>query len=248
MPSNEKYLSEIKNNLGYHAAWLPNVNFKLGDVGTLRGNWFQYVTDLNNLGVDFGVRSARTSSTFSHHTPSAVSLMVKVAGSTPSEDIPLSKADAGVVVKFDQESAVVFDATGCTSTRIADLQLLEDNVHRLYRTRQWLPEYFVIIELVKAENTTILISSGRDSRVVLHASNALRTQGINLANAGANFSARQSQHVSTEMISERGLTPLFRLARLKRSLFSTKFGADEESHDDDEQWELEVLSYDIGIT
>ncbi len=52
----QQYTEELHDKFGYLATWLPGTKLKLGDVGILKRDRFEFVTTLNDLGLPFTIR------------------------------------------------------------------------------------------------------------------------------------------------------------------------------------------------
>src|SRR5690348_16304820 len=52
----EQYTHELEDKFGYLATWLPSTALRLGDVGVLKRDRFEFVTTLVDLGLETEVR------------------------------------------------------------------------------------------------------------------------------------------------------------------------------------------------
>jgi hypothetical protein len=53
----EQYTHELEDKFGYLATWLPSTALRLGDVGVLKRDRFEFVTSIADLGLETEVRN-----------------------------------------------------------------------------------------------------------------------------------------------------------------------------------------------
>ncbi len=216
----DQYVSEIKKNLNYFAAWLPNTPFELGDVGILKNGAFLRLTKLSELDIPFEATSpGQFPADLKYASKGSVTISTKLSGSAVIPGSSLGISDAGALVEFNRENAVVFQATNVSVTSIVDSVTLGQNILKLYQEGKWSKNWIVVSELVTAGSATILISSSKGAKLELKATANLNTGAINIADAAFAFATQFSRSLETQIISEKGLTPLFRLMGIKSSLF-----------------------------
>jgi hypothetical protein len=216
------YTKNIYSELGYRGTWLPGTSVTLGDVGIIRKGVLQPETSLKQLQIDFQVHGdAVPDGSFDYQSKKAVNILFKAAGDLNRQFKALAQADAGALVTFFQENAVLMQLRGVRVDRIADKKALKnsllDAVVAADDQSRWDRDWIVVTDVVTAESATILIAGGSSSSLELKASANIAPASLADANAGLS-SAAESQ-VSTKIIAEKGLTPLYRGFRVRRNFW-----------------------------
>jgi hypothetical protein len=214
----ETYFKELSRALGYLAAWMPNSRLELGDIIdrlTLerQGN----VSTRQGRKVNFLSRQASTFASFEYSSAGGASIVTKAAGRLVLGS-SLARADAGLIVKFSKENAIVFEAFGCTSTAIDDLEPFTKSIAELSVSPDWSRSWAVVTEVVRADHATIIISAGTSGQIDLKATGKIAPGGLRLADPDARFQPASSRDIAYKFIAEAGLTPLYRATGIKRSL------------------------------
>lgn len=215
----EQYTRELLENLQYFGTWLPLVQLEVGAVGVIRSHAFQQMTSLEELGVPFQLSPGRASGTFKHVSEEGVEVSFKLAGELPLAGSKLAQADAGATVDFSRSGGIYFEADGCVMQSLKNPATLERSLLDLYASRAWKKDYFVVTEVMRAKSTTILISRSNSARVELRAVGKLDTNLGSLASAEARFKVAVQRNLTTEIVAQRELTPLFKAACLRFPLF-----------------------------
>jgi hypothetical protein len=219
MKTVKKYTDELYKQFHYFATWLPGAPLELGAIGILKNNEFTKVSNLKNEGIEFEIEDDVTKSDLEHATNGAVSITTKLSGTVPAAGSVLANADAGFTVEFSQENAILFKANGTLTPRINDQIKLGKEVIKRYEQGKWDKDWVIITELVKADSATIIISSSEKGKVELKAKADISTAKLDIADASLNLECTFSKDLSTKIITEQGITPLFKLSRIKSRLF-----------------------------
>jgi hypothetical protein len=217
MDTNKIYTSELKNETSYTATWLPSTIVNLGDIGVLDNYTYTYRNTLENLGVAFNTRTKANKTNFSYTSAGSVKIDFKLDGELPSPGVLLKESDAGMSIKFEKERAIFFYAADCVHYQIADLQQLEKDIIDLKAAGKWSSNMVVITEVFVAEKLTILISKSAGANAEFKFTVPTQTPSINLLNGNASLLTKSN--LSTEIISQGNLTPLFRCIGLHKKLF-----------------------------
>lgn len=224
----DSYQRGMFERFGYLATWMPNASVRLGDVGVMSGRTFQRVTSLGDLGITFQVRKGSQPIDLSHSSEGKVS--IDLSGSGAAEGGP-ARANAGASVVFGSKGSFVFQATGCVEHSIEDQAKLGRDVIAKYKSGEdWDPDWVVINTVVEAKCATVLVSSSSEGKVELTAKGALPPNGLALANADAGLHLSSIQGDVLHFVAQRGLTPLFRVSRIKRGLLARLLGKTEFEH------------------
>jgi hypothetical protein len=218
------YVSELGSSLEYLPTWLPTREIHLGDIVIADGESLRQVGHVNDYGLTFKINSASARANFEYSSSGAVSISTKLVGQIVPGSM-LGEGEAGLVVKFNRVNAILFDASGCASSVIADLPQLGNAIDSLYSKGKWDRNRIVVTELVRASSATIIISGGEAAQVDLKARGTIRPGGIRLSDINANLETKHTVNVGFKIVASSGLTPLYRAGGIKRTLMrSAKFG------------------------
>lgn len=220
MKTHKKYAREIKQQFGYLATWLPSTPLALGDVGILKNNLFTKISNLSNFDIKFDIVSDESISDIEHSSKGSVSITTKASGAITPEGSSLGKIDAGIIVEFSKENAILFKAIGTTSPSIKDQISLGEKIIALYKEDKWDKDWVVITEKVDASSATILISSSANSKIELKAKGEVNASALDIADASLGFEAIFSKDLSTIIVAKQSLTPLFKASKVKSNIFT----------------------------
>jgi hypothetical protein len=220
MSLSKQYTKEVKDRFNYSAVWLPNVVVEPGDVGKIANYQFEHLTNLGKLGIDFETSLLSPElDNFEFLSEGSISVNTKLSGDLPVAGSCFSVADGGLSIKFLRERATVFRLTNCASQGIVDVYSLGKQILQLYDKKQWTKDMVVVTEVVKASSATILISNSANAELDLLAKGQVGPKGFSLADIDSNFEVVRNHGLATEIIAQKGLTPLFKTFGLKKPLF-----------------------------
>ncbi len=215
MKTSKKYTNQLLKQFRYLATWLPGTPLELGDIGILRNNEFTKISNLNNEGIQFEVTEDETESDIEHSTKGAVSLTTKSSGVLAPQGSVLGEVDAGITVEFSQATAILFKANGTRSPSINDQISLGQEILGRFQSGKWDKDWAVITEIVIAKSGTIIISSSSTAKIELKAKGEIEAAKLDIAGANFNFEISFSKDLSTKIIAEKSLTPLFKVSKVK---------------------------------
>ncbi|WP_430412848.1 hypothetical protein [Kordia sp.] len=219
MKISKKYTRELYRNFKYLATWEPNVPLELGDIGVLKGKEFTRIGNIkSDLGIDFEVREDTTPGSVKYVSKSGVSFTAKASGTVPPTGSTLEKTDLGFNISFSKEKAIFFEAEGTYNHSIKSSITLGKEILKLYDAKKWDKDWVVITELMKADSSTILISLGRKGSVDIkvNAETEVTSKNMRVTNPSLDLSVSFFNNVSAEIIAEKGLTPLFKVSKVKK--------------------------------
>ena len=218
------YVREIYSRFQYLAAWLPNANLSLGDVGVHEGGRFKRMSALKDLGLPFRVRIGTNPIDFTYTSESGVTVATKIGGKVAAgTSLPLGQAD--ISIQFSRKGAFLFQAIGCSTEEIEDKMALGQVIIRLVKEGSWEPSWAVVDTLVRADTATIVLSNSRTGAVELTAKAPVSV--ANLANVAVGLSVTSQTGDIIRFIAAKGLSPLFRLSKVKQSFLSKIVGGTE---------------------
>jgi hypothetical protein len=214
------YLKAIYNHFSLLASWLPNTNVALGDVGVLEDGLFKQLTTLENLGIAIKIRSGASAVDFNLSSESDVRIQSGAKGEVASMT-PLA-AQANISIEFSRAGGFVFQAGDCYVDEVEDKVNLGKSILALFRIDQWDRQWVVVDSLVRAGSATIVISNSSKASLELSANSPI--EASSLARISSSFSVSSQTGDIVRFISQPGLTPLFKLSRVKQSMLARAFG------------------------
>lgn len=217
MPINVQYAQELHDQYGYLATWLPTAHIELGEYGPLNEGIFQRAGKLGDFSVPFVVETHPDAGDLAYASADAVSQEVKAAGNAPVTAGPGGSVDALVGISFSRANAILLQASHCTTSLISNMSQLSDAVLSLYAEGVWQKEWVVVTDLMRVEALTVLISSGANAEIDLSVKGDVGPSVAKLASANASYSIRKSSSIGTQIIGQRGATPLFKARGVKTS-------------------------------
>jgi hypothetical protein len=149
----DTYIAEVKKRSGYRATWLPTATINPGDIGRLHGQRFIAETSLSALGIAVTVTEGDTSADY-EFSSSTVHIEAGAAATAALGATPAATLRIG----FRDKDGFFSAAYGCTSTRIGQLDDLNQEVLRLEGQGRWDTSWLIATEVVAAKSAVILIS------------------------------------------------------------------------------------------
>jgi hypothetical protein len=209
------YLKQMHQRFEFLATWLPNAKLELGDVGVLDGEAFRQMATLKELGVPFITRQGKAPLDLSYTSASGVALSIKAKGKAAvGTTLPLAKA--GVAIKFNKQGAFVFQIARSTVHEIENKAAVGEAIMRLYKQERWKADWGVVDTIVEAGAATILVANSVGAAVELTANTPL--EAANLVRLDAGLAVNSQSGDIIQFVAAQGLTPLFKLSRVKSSL------------------------------
>lgn len=207
----------------YYAQWLPNSVITLGTVGSLIDQYFfDPKTTLKDLGFDFDPKSE--GDMVPDPSPSPLSLMsgrsasvsYKLAGEVNPGLPNVPQGKAGVAVEFSSHGAFVLEAAETYEPRIRNVTALERWILDEYKAGRWQRDWAVVVSLVEAPHASILVSESHSAKIELAVRGDAEAGTVQLGGVGLQFQSVSKTGTVLDMTNARGVTPLFKLAGLRR--------------------------------
>jgi hypothetical protein len=217
----ELYVNGIKKKLAlYHAAWLPNAKFHLGDVGELNDNFFQSVRNLKDMNIAFQELPDNSPSNLDIVSDQGVSITFKATGQTNPSLPNVPNAEAGIAIEFGSVGAFLIQASDVFESSIADIAKLQADVLDAYMRGAWKLQWAVIVRLVHTSNAMILVSRSSGAKLEMSASGDIPISGLKLADANVKLTVLHQSGDLVRVDRAVNVTPLFQLARIHRRVFA----------------------------
>ncbi|MDO9491252.1 hypothetical protein [Acetobacterium sp.] len=242
----ESYADVVKNELGYYPVFLPGYPLSLGDFGTVDDGKFTREGSVKNF--DFIVKELTGEAPdnkidFSKGVDFKVSL-------APSITAP-GMFEASLKIAFGDSSNVFFSFNNCQTTLIDNYQELKKKIIELYNKGDWVKDYYVITELIKADRSTVILADSSEAEIdfgvaiPIGANIPIPQLKMDFLDGKLDVNESFSSNISTKIIAKSGLKPLIKLSKLKVKLsgeakldaaiykgivdeISDKFGRDRE--------------------
>lgn len=211
------YGKAIRDELELFASWPIGTQLSLGDVGflTKKGKLFERWNNLKDFGINFVSQKATIVTDFDFTLGKHVKILFKAAGEAPLDGSFLTTAQVGVSLVFDRKSSIVLRAH-TKEEFIRDLQKLEAEVIRKTRdkTNKWKSDFVIVTATYESVGTTIILSSGRSSRVEITA-NAGIDIPFDLADAQIGLEASVSCQKLIKALARKKFIPFVCVHHLK---------------------------------
>ena len=211
-----QYVSSIKRMTNYFANWLPNRPVAVGDVCVMDGLTFKQVTTLDAIGIKCRIRKGNRRIDFAHSSESGVALQSKVSG-----EFEGTVGEGKIEVEFSKQGGFVFRAIDCTIDDMEDRESVGRSILAAHRRGSWNTEWLLIDTLVSARKTTVLISHSASAKIELLASTP---SGLDVARLDGGLSVTAQRGEITTFLAVGGLTPMFGVSRLTRTIVDALVG------------------------
>ncbi len=218
MAVNKQYAKEIHDHLAYFPTWLPSATISLGDVGIIRDGIFEKTGSLKDFRITHVEQVDESEGDLEHTSSGAVSIEFRATGGAPAASAISGKFDGDIRVSFNRANAVLFQASQCKKSTIADIKQVTDAILSRYLAGKWKPEECVVTAVVRSAATTVLISNAADAYVNLEANGELGQGKAPLASVNAKMKVGSRSAIGTSVVAKAGATPLFQARGIKTSL------------------------------
>src|SRR5271157_1512886 len=212
----QTYSKAVYEETGWWGTFPVDIPLEVGDV--LEQNQegrMTRVAKIKTWGVAFPIDSepVTAAASWSHHA-TRTQAATAAGGATAATGVG---AEAPIKVSFSEVAGFVLDYVAGKYNRINDVSAAQRAVLGLAKNGQWKPDYVLVTELVEASPATVLVSSARNSSIVLNASIALpdNIPGINLADPKFGFSSTSSTEGVYQSVSAKSY-PLYHCIRVRR--------------------------------
>ncbi len=215
----KKYIRELKKQFGFYPTWLPGTPLKLGAIGVIKAGRINVIGNITDLGVEFDVLNDYDPIDLEYNHEGSATLSFKAAGSPAPTNSFLNDAHAGISVSFSKEKSFYFKANGTTSPMIKNQIELNKNILELYKNGQWDKNWVIVTEVINCTGCTILISTNASAQIDINAKADIGLDNLDIANAELGLKPAFNRGLSTNIIANSSITPLFRASKIKKRLF-----------------------------
>jgi hypothetical protein len=200
-----KYCDLINDNLGstYYPTWLPSVNMLLGDYGILDDDIFTKQGNIRDFGIKF---KASLGAKFPD-------LEYKSQG-VSSTDIAAGFggfANVGLQFKFARKFDTFFVIAGCQQSLMLSQPAIMQKAQKAF-AENGMKNYYIVVEVMKADATTILIASDKNAEFQVEAKSEVIPK-IDLKNPSIALAHKKATNMGFKITAAPGLTPLIGLSK-----------------------------------
>lgn len=221
MKTRKIYTREMYRQFRYLATWAPGTPMKLGDIGILKGKEFIRIGNISDFGISFETVPDDTPLDLEFASEGSVSITTKLSGRPTIAKSNLITADVGATVIFSKKNAIYFKADKTTTPSIKNQIALGQEILSLWKEGKWDKHWAVITELVTAKSASIIISSSKEAQVDIRATSEIGNKPLNIADPEFGWELSFEKDVTTKIIAEEGITPLFKISKIKRRVFAS---------------------------
>ncbi len=216
----KQYLKEMNSKFLYRATWEPNKPLKIGDIGILEKGVFSHRSTLESENIPMDVRVDESEGSLKYNSEGSVEIKAKLSGKAKMPQSQLGELDAGFTINFSREKSIVFQLNGTKTHIITNVGAIETEVLSRFMQNKWRKNWVIITELIEGKEGTIIISNSKESSIELRANaNVNPSENINIADAKLDLGVVSKKNIGTEIIAKNGLTPLYRVAGIRKKLF-----------------------------
>lgn len=216
MPTDQQYTSSIRRETSLFANWPPNGPREIGDYGRVNGALFEFFGCLDHKEVEaLGKREGPSLADYD--------IMIKASRVLNAHLSAEARANVGdgkalLEIKFSSEEGIVFAAPSIRITEIASMAALGRVLNERRREGSWIMDHAVVVQVSAAESATILLSNEADAGMEFEVAADAPVNAQLIAKLHAGASLVSSHGVGIKIIGEGPLTPLFKLAYLKKRI------------------------------
>ena len=209
---------------GYRPTWLPHVPLKIGDIGVIEDGVFVKEGNLEDVNIPFKTEMSSDTTVLDLSSENGISITAKASGKVDPKLASLGTADAGFLVEFKNDNSYIFKLNGTKTTIISNLGKVKDEILERFQNGQWPRKRLVINELVEAKASTILLAGKAGTTVELKAEGSVNAAHLDIADGALNLRLASGSALTAQILGKEGITPLYRVIGITRSLFSTSVG------------------------
>jgi len=206
------YVSQMHDRVGFFATWPLNQEIKIGHYGPMKGKLFQPFGQLKGLLAEVATGKATHDYTISADR-------VLNAQTKALADAGVTQGKALLEVHFHSEAAVTFSAPESVVTRVSNIKALGQRLVEMLQEKNWDRKHAIVVEVTTAPMATIIASEKAGAEVKFEVAANTPVSPQVMANLDEETQLKVFRGVGAKSIGKGPLTPLFRLAFLKRRLF-----------------------------
>jgi hypothetical protein len=210
----DNYAEQVRNQTRLQANWEPHIPREIGDFGPVRNGLFDYYGQLDPDEIQaLGQRSSAASADVDFMVQANRGLNAK-AGAAAQAGVATGKAL--LEINFTSANGISFTALEVTIHQVTNLRALGKALNKRRRENNWDMDHCVVVQINRAAKATIILSEEKNAQLGFEvAANAPVNQQL-IGNLDAKTSLLSFRGIGYKIIGDGPITPLFRLACLKR--------------------------------
>lgn len=209
------YQTEMHENFGFFATWLPGDPIEVGDVGVFEDGRFRREARLGDFHIPCKVEVANSASDVQFTSRNGVQVSTRGGASAATV------GELRMSVQFTGNGAFLFHASGLHLHRLSNRPEVTAAVLGLYEHRRWKREWLIVEAVHTAARTTVLISEDRAAKVELAAKSEIPVPIASLAAPEAKIQVTASEGKVFQSIGANNLHPLYACLRVKDPFFGS---------------------------
>jgi hypothetical protein len=209
------YQSEIYENLGFFATWLPSDQMDVGEIGVFEGGRFRRVAKLADLGVSAEV--ATLSGRADLQITSKQGVEMHLAGDGAATGVGKVQLSIG----FSSSGAFLFHASGLKLLRLENRLQVADEVIKLYAKDKWKKEWMIVESVHTARRATLIISEEKSAKLEFGGEISGKIAGLSLADPSVSLKVNAVSGKLFQLLDAQNLCPLYSCLRVKAPYFGT---------------------------
>jgi hypothetical protein len=207
------YQSEMHENIGYFATWLPGDPVEVGDVGIFEGGRFRVVSSLKDLEVPFSTEPAGALRNVQYTSTEGTSIRFN-AGAGVKELL-----DAEVAINFSGAGSFLFHASGLQAHRLSNRTKVAKALLVAYQRKRWEKPWLLVESVHVAGRATIVVSSDSSAELVLSATAEGALAELSLADPKVELGIVSVKGRLFQTIAAANLHPLYSCFRVEDPFF-----------------------------
>lgn len=206
------YQTEMHENLGLYATWLPTDPMEVGDIGFFEGGRFRLVKKLSDFNIvcDTKAQSGASDLQFSSRDGVKVNISSNISAS--------ASTGAQINIDFSSNGAFLFHAYGVRLHRLENRHEVAESVLKLYANNQWEKEWMIVEAVHVAQRATVLISEDKSASVQIAASARMAMPSLLLADPAIDLKVTSFRGKVFQMLSAKQPHPLYACLRVKNPM------------------------------
>jgi hypothetical protein len=200
---------------GWWITWPLSKSIHLGDVFDTADDVLRSAGTLHDRGIPFSASRGAPPGFFKYDSKGSAQVRFKAAGSTGEGFSALGTADAGALVEFKGDAAILVIFRNLGSQEMSDTRSVASQLVRQWWQGTWPEGLVVVTEVVSVGAGTVLAATGRGASIELRA-NVSGSTAPSLLDLAGEVSIARSQQLALEWIGTE-LTPFFHVGSLRRS-------------------------------
>jgi hypothetical protein len=215
----QQYTEEIYRQLGMWGTWRPDEPIELGNMGPVDDKLFEPRDKIAHLGIDLEVHEDTSKSDQDYQSKSGIEIKFQAQADTTNLIPGIPQGKAAISIDFSREGGVVSAFKGGRTNRVENQVAVGRALVAKAQSKEFDPDWAVVMAVYEVDSAGIIVSQSKNSNYVATA-NADFTEGVlDLANVSLGVSAKVTKQLAFHTEGTAGMTPAFRLMRLKKNIW-----------------------------